>query len=155
MATKEHYRRIVVEAGLQPGTDLEDVAAYVLLRAGHDDVAQQVRVGRYRVDFAWPELRVALEVDGPTHFAPTSAAIDAVRDAELRALGWLVFRVDGEAGADGLRAQVTRVARAIHALKADGVPPRAGMDAAAREAVVRQERAREAHRRLSPMDNLE
>lgn len=113
--TRDYYRQAVESAGLRPGTDLEDVVAITLKRCGlaQHAMAQQYRALGYRLDFAWPRAKVALEVDGPTHYSPTGAAKDALRDLELRADGWLVFHVDGELGNDALRAQVMRAADAI------------------------------------------
>lgn len=46
---------------------------------------------RYRLDFAWEAMKVALEYDGyEAHEGRASA--DARRDADLRARGWLVIR---------------------------------------------------------------
>lgn len=46
---------------------------------------------RYRLDFAWPELKIALEYDGyEAHLG--RAAADAAREADLRRRGWLVVR---------------------------------------------------------------
>ena len=46
---------------------------------------------RYRLDFAWEEVRVAVEYDG--YAAHVSRGVrDAARDAELRRLGWTVIR---------------------------------------------------------------
>jgi very-short-patch-repair endonuclease len=49
---------------------------------------------RYRVDFAWPDLRVALECDGWEHHGRRSAfAADRARFAELAAAKWRVLPV--------------------------------------------------------------
>lgn len=54
------------------------------------------RVDRYEVDFAWPELRVALEVDGwDVHGRREAFEDDRLRDLHLQALGWLVLHVSG------------------------------------------------------------
>jgi hypothetical protein len=45
---------------------------------------------RYRLDFAWPQPRVALEYDGRDAHEHR-ALRDATRDADLRSRGWLVF----------------------------------------------------------------
>lgn len=46
-----------------------------------------------RVDFAYPELRIAIEVDGfAVHGAPDAMAADFVRQNRLLALGWTVLR---------------------------------------------------------------
>jgi hypothetical protein len=52
----------------------------------------QLPVGRFFVDFGNPIARVAIECDGKDFH---DAAKDAARDAELRALGWTVYRMTG------------------------------------------------------------
>lgn len=47
----------------------------------------------YRLDFAWPELRVAVEYDGYEAHEGRKAA-DQVRDEDLRRRGWIVVRAD-------------------------------------------------------------
>lgn len=115
MKTDEHYRMLAVTGGFTAGSSLENITAHTISRAAATrGIEQQHRVGPYRLDFAWPDLKVALEVDGPTHFAPSKAAHDAVRDSALRTEGWLVFRVDAEHGRDALVAQVAEVCRVVH-----------------------------------------
>lgn len=46
---------------------------------------------RYRLDFAWPEPRVALEYDGYAAHAERGS-LDAARDDDLRRRGWIVIR---------------------------------------------------------------
>lgn len=48
--------------------------------------------GRER-DFAWPEERLVVEVDGPHHDLPHQRELDRRRDEELRRAGWRVRRV--------------------------------------------------------------
>lgn len=109
-------RRLLVERDLPIGTALENRATWFMFRAGVLDQHQH-RVGRYRLDFAWPDLLVALEVDGPHHWQPNVATKDVARDAYLRGLGWLVFRVDDSSGT--LEHQLARVCRIIHMLRDD------------------------------------
>lgn len=45
------------------------------------------------VDFAWPALRVAVEVDSSFHEVRDAFESDRVRDQGLMAAGWFVFRV--------------------------------------------------------------
>lgn len=45
------------------------------------------------VDFAWPELRVVVEVDSSFHEVDVALELDHLRDQELIAEGWWVFRV--------------------------------------------------------------
>lgn len=107
-------QQIVEEKGWRAGTSLENRVALRLHRFGFlpADVAQQHRVGRYRIDFAWVDQKIALEADGPHHLLPVGAERDARRDRELRLQGWLVLRVnDAEEGA--LADQLVRVARAV------------------------------------------
>ena len=53
----------------------------------------QHRVGRYRVDFAYPELRLAIEVDGfEVHGTPAALQADLERQNRLVAAGWTVLR---------------------------------------------------------------
>lgn len=54
----------------------------------------QHQVSCYSIDFAFPDLRIALEVDGKQHQAPRQKAHDKKRDDFLERLGWSVFRVD-------------------------------------------------------------
>lgn len=117
-AIRQHMRRIVEEAGLRSGTDLEDVVAYRLHRAGHA-FTQQLTVGKYRLDFAWLNLKVAVEADGWHHRSPQGAAKDAERDSWLRSEGWMVFRVDDRHGADSMELQIASVSRLIHLIKDD------------------------------------
>jgi hypothetical protein len=49
----------------------------------------------YRLDFAWPELRIALEYDG--HAAHVDRKVqDAARDEDLRRRGWIVIRANAD-----------------------------------------------------------
>jgi very-short-patch-repair endonuclease len=93
---------------------LENRAALILSRCGLR-AEQQYRVGKFRLDFAWPDIKIALEVDGWWHRSPQGAASDRQRDSWLRSQGWVVFRVDDEHGEDAMRAQVARVARMVRA----------------------------------------
>jgi very-short-patch-repair endonuclease len=68
------------------------------------------------VDFAWPILRIALEADGGCHTQPKAARRDRMRDARLRAQGWLVLRVDVDRDYRRLTDQVGRVVAVLRAL---------------------------------------
>ena len=60
------------------------VAQYVVRHEQHE-VA--------RVDFAWPELRIAVEYDGAWHAEPGRFAKDRRRINRLQAAGWTVVFV--------------------------------------------------------------
>lgn len=47
--------------------------------------------GRYRLDLAWPESRVAAEYDGAVHDGRAASRADRARHNALRAAGWRVF----------------------------------------------------------------
>ena len=110
------YRReFVAERGWRPGTNLENMVCRQLTSFTHRP-EQEYRAGRYRLDFAWPEVKIALEADGWYHRSPEGAANDRRRDSWLRSEGWLVFRVDDEHGERVLAQQISRVAQIVTAL---------------------------------------
>lgn len=78
-------------------------------------VTAQAKVGKYSLDFAVPDVRVAIEVDGPMHRIPERAASDLERDRWLSQQGWLVFRLDAYADDDLLAHVIARIARFINA----------------------------------------
>ncbi|MFW0784245.1 DUF559 domain-containing protein [Gordonia sp. CPCC 206044] len=50
-----------------------------------------------RIDLAYEELKIAIEYDGEEfHSTEEQRARDAARDAKLRAMGWIVIRLDKE-----------------------------------------------------------
>lgn len=53
----------------------------------------EVMGGRYRLDIAWPGLKVAVEYDGAHHRESEQHARDLERWNRLRAAGWLVIAV--------------------------------------------------------------
>jgi len=50
----------------------------------------------YRIDFAYPDVLLAIEIDGPHHRLPEVMARDRRRDAHLESLGWRVIRIPEE-----------------------------------------------------------
>ena len=65
-----------------------------------------------RVDFAWPEQRIALEYEGAYHFAGVQIVRDDARIAALEAAGWRVIRVSA-ADLRDLPGLVARVRAAL------------------------------------------
>jgi len=52
---------------------------------------------RWRFDYAWPEHRVALEIEGGAwtggrHFRGTGAIMDMLKYTEANIMGWIVIR---------------------------------------------------------------
>jgi very-short-patch-repair endonuclease len=122
VSARRQVSHLVLERGWQSGSDIEDRAALFLSRArwSPEVVRQQWRVGPYRLDFAWPLIHLALEVDGPRHlFDPQTARKDAERDAYLRSQGWLVLRVDAADDPGSLEEQLVRVSQVAYALTRD------------------------------------
>lgn len=117
---RQHMQRVLTEAGLRLGTDLEDRVAYRFFRAGHTDFDQEYSVGKYRLDFAWPKHKVAVEADGWHHRSPEGAAKDAERDSWLRSEGWVILRIDDRHGLDSMERQISHTSRLIHIIVADG-----------------------------------
>ncbi|MEU4338856.1 DUF559 domain-containing protein [Micromonospora lupini] len=104
---------VITSHGWQPGTSLENSVALLLHRykVRPEDLVQQLRLGRYTVDFAAPDIQIVIEADGWYHRSPEGAARDAERDSWLRLKGWVVLRVDDRNGADSLAEQVARAVR--------------------------------------------
>jgi very-short-patch-repair endonuclease len=101
--------------GAAPDSVLEVRALQLLRAAGLPEPKLQWQVrhaGRLCavVDFAWPERRIALEVDGfRWHSDPGTFVRDRRRCNQLQELGWLVFRTtftEVEEGAPDLWRQI-------------------------------------------------
>ena len=74
--------------------DFEERFRELTRRAGLPQPRAQYRLGPYRLDFAWPELKVAVETDGwGTHGRRRGFEDDRATDAKLLARGWRVLRV--------------------------------------------------------------
>lgn len=71
---------------------------------------------RYRLDLAYPALRIAIEVDGIQHEDRDIQLSDAERTARLRAAGWRVLRVRARHLATDLPALLAELRRllAVH-----------------------------------------
>jgi hypothetical protein len=71
---------------------------------------------RVKLDRAWPEAKLAVELDGARHHtSPEDRRKDLARDRELAALGWVVLRftyADVVRDPEGVRAKVLEVYRA-------------------------------------------
>nr|WP_306795588.1 DUF559 domain-containing protein [Burkholderia sp. GbtcB21] len=52
----------------------------------------QFPVGKYMVDFAQPDRKIAIECDGSAYHDVDK---DSVRDRELRLMGWTTYRIPG------------------------------------------------------------
>ncbi len=71
----------------------ERIALQALLDDGWGWPAVNAVVHGEELDFSYADLRLGLEIDGPSHDGQVQAARDAARDAKLAALGWTIVRV--------------------------------------------------------------
>lgn len=89
-------RRTVLERLVEVDTDAESPwetrTRLFLLENGLTGFVLQHRVPefRYRLDIAWPELKVAVEYDGGDHRTKEQQAKDEIRRNRLRAAGWYI-----------------------------------------------------------------
>jgi hypothetical protein len=83
---------------------------------------------RYRLDLAWPDLKVAVEYDGEDHHGPRQLARDEARRRWLRGQGWVVLVVR--------RADILGAGRALERAVGEllGIQPRLVQRSAARAA---------------------
>lgn len=84
---------------------LEVMMEQQLSAAGIKDyVTQHIPLAprRWRLDFAWPQLKVAIEVQGMVHRIKGKFKRDIEKRAELMLAGWEVLEVDGESINDGM-----------------------------------------------------
>jgi very-short-patch-repair endonuclease len=73
---------------------LEVKLARLLRRSSLSTPERQYPVGRYRLDFAWPALRIACECDGFEHQGSRLAwKRDRARLAAIEAAGWRIVHV--------------------------------------------------------------
>ena len=74
---------------------------------------RQVPIAGYIVDFACPEHKLVVEIDGPSHTFDHSIERDKVRDLTLANLGWTVFRSTNEDVLNDLDDVCTHILRVI------------------------------------------
>ena len=87
----ERYQRAPRTDGLPPLTPIED-RLLSAMRSVELRPEVQYGIGRFRVDFAFPEVRLAIEADGR---AWHDVIKDAARDNRLKSMGWDVLRFTG------------------------------------------------------------
>ena len=69
---------------------------YSVLKSNGYHPTTQVKVGRYRIDLAFENQKLAIECDGkPYHSSPNAKARDKRKDAYLRSQGWKILRFSG------------------------------------------------------------
>lgn len=102
-----------IDVGGLPESALEQVALDAFIDAGLQPVAQlwvQAAGGvRYRLDLAFPDRMIVVEVDGSQHEERPAKIADAARDAALEALGWTVIRIRSKTFTVDLARAIERV----------------------------------------------
>jgi len=90
-----------------------EAALWAAIRGGRLGVVfrRQVPIGRYIADFAAPEARLVVEVDGGCH--RQRARADARRDGSLHRAGWRVLRVPAALVERGLEQVLQLVREAV------------------------------------------
>ena len=57
------------------------------------DFKREHKVGKYFIDFAFINYKIALEIDGKQHELPDRKEADRIKDIFLTSLGWKIFRI--------------------------------------------------------------
>lgn len=101
---------VVRDWGWEPGNIGENRVIRALHAAGvrPREVVQQFRLGPYRLDFAWPAMRMGIEADGWVHTTREMRQRDKQRDAILTDWGWLVVRLDIDRPEDSIIDEVAQ-----------------------------------------------
>jgi very-short-patch-repair endonuclease len=108
-----------VRAGAPTESWLEDQVVEFLRQRGFPPPVRQYRVGRWRLDLAWPERMVNFEADGRLwHTSPSDRRRDAARDAAIGRIGWRIERIgwlELTEDPDGLEARLWRCYEGVKA----------------------------------------
>ena len=115
-------------------SDLEDTLLFQLRALGIPEPVREYRFTlprRWRFDFAWPEWKLVVEVEGGTwsrsrHTTGAGFEKDAVKYNTAAEKGWLVFRYTSGMIASGEAA--TQIEHKILGTAEGGRPPCGGVD---------------------------
>jgi very-short-patch-repair endonuclease len=81
---------------------------------------RQYSVDQFVIDFYCPELRLAIEVDGESHFTPRATAYDSLRQAHIESFGIRFLRITNEDIYRSLDAVLDEIAETIRRIEAEG-----------------------------------
>lgn len=73
-------------------SDGEVILLQLLRAAGAPQPVRQERLGRWRFDLAWPDAKVAVELDGSTHRSEERRRLDARKQNDAVLAGWTLLR---------------------------------------------------------------
>jgi hypothetical protein len=85
-------RAIAMHLGGSAGLKSGNERALLSLLEDLPEPLVNTRLHGFEVDFHWPGLKLAVEVDGPGHARPRTKRDDAKRDATLEAAGYTTLR---------------------------------------------------------------
>ena len=71
----------------------------------------------YKLDLAHPALKIAVEVDGPSHNALSRKQQDSKKEAFLRGKGWAVFRFTNQQVRTEISSITLKLIRCTHTLR--------------------------------------
>lgn len=93
----QQLNKVFKVKGRRTESPIEKLIVEKILEYGFEDFETQYEVGTYRVDIAFPEYKVGLELDGHEfHSKPGQVARDKLRDEYLTEVeGWKIERVMG------------------------------------------------------------
>ncbi len=78
---------------------------------------RQYSIGNYIVDFYSPQVRLAIEVDGPIHEMADAIESDKLREDEIKGLGIHVLRFKNEQVENGFSDVTKQIVEKIHELR--------------------------------------
>ncbi|MGP0628978.1 endonuclease domain-containing protein [Nitrospina sp. 32_T5] len=76
---------------------------------------RQYGIEKYVVDFYCPEARLAVEIDGPTHFNDAAEQQDPVRQQRIEKLGITVFRFTNDEVYQNMEGVLTKILEQLDA----------------------------------------
>lgn len=79
------------------------------------------RHGAYQIDIAHAGIKVAIEVDGPSHSGPKARGRDQKKDAKLVSLGWTVLRFSNKEILDWIQSGMQTDASISTTLASHGI----------------------------------
>ncbi len=84
---------------------------------------RQYGIGRYIADFYSPQIKLAIELDGDSHYQDGSQEYDAVRDQFMHSLGIVVLRFRNDEVMRELNAVIEKIVDVIEKRSPHPNPP--------------------------------